>query len=572
MSSQPGAHSPCRQRCRKRSIKFSNLAAATKKSITGQKRAQCAKIKIGNSPASLRVHTQMTDSTQSPTYLADPIHESILIQEHERLIIDSPMFQRLRKIRQLGNVFLLFPGALHTRFEHSIGVMHIAGQYFDALFRRIRSESNEVSKALDNVRRVVRLAGLLHDIGHGPFSHLYESFLSKRTARDLLRKDEDTKADLSIPKSWFETIENTKRQEWCERKLEHEHYSCAIISYIVKSLHESSEAPANYYYDGIDQDICSLLDETIPSTGRFDSWLSELATPKGGILAGANTESLKRCLHAIISSDFDADKLDYLQRDAYYCGIKSNAIDLHYIFNSIQIAKDGKNICYVSIPQKLIPSFEHVLIIRRQMYARVYMHRVNSTFDHLLLQALNNVFQEKQDSTFVNNAIDFLSRTDDWLIEQAFIVASTAAKKIDKNLDGLTKAELASLMYFTRTMPVKVLEKIIPLVEKSEHEILFKAHCEATGVKDPEIVSPKIKELTNTLRDGIKSDRPEDGIFRVESSLKKVEPTNIGYKSDVLHSSLWRDATVRLIAFQSLKESAMDSKRNLTRRVRLRFG
>ena len=159
------------------------------------------------------MHTQMTDSTQSPTYLADPIHESILIQEYERLIIDSPMFQRLRKIRQLGNVFLLFPGALHTRFEHSIGVMHIAGQYFDALFRRIRSESNEVSKALDNVRRVVRLAGLLHDIGHGPFSHLYESFLSKRTARDLLRKDEDTKADLSIPKSWFETIENTKRQE-----------------------------------------------------------------------------------------------------------------------------------------------------------------------------------------------------------------------------------------------------------------------------------------------------------------------------------------------------------------------
>lgn len=525
----------------------------------------------------------MSDSTQSPTYLADPIHESILIQEHERLIIDTPIFQRLRRIRQLGNVFLLFPGALHTRFEHSIGVMHIAGQYFDALFRKIKTASVEAIEAKENLRRVVRLAGLLHDVGHGPFSHLYEKFISKRTAKDLLEKKEGGKRELCIPNLWLTTMDDTNRQAWLGRTLEHEHYSYAVISYIMRSLQEDGGSVHEYYYEGIAQDICSLLDEEIPSTERFNSWLSVLTKQEGNkplgsanseSLSGANSKSLKRCLHAIISSDLDADKLDYLQRDAYYCGIRNNAIDLHYIFNSIHIAKDSKNICYVSIPQKLIPSFEYVLIVRRQMYARIYMHRVNSTFDYLLARALDCVFQEGQDSAFVKDPIAFLSLTDDWLIEKALKVASIAAKKVgqDQNLNSLTNEQLASLMYFTRTMPIKVLEKIIPLIEKSEQELLFRNHCQALGITEPEIVSPKIKELTSTLRDGVKSERPEDGVFRVESSLKEVDAINIGYKSDLLHSSLWRDATVRLIAFQSLKESASHAKRNLIRRVGLRFG
>ena len=118
--------------------------------------------------------------------IIDPIHDFVRVNSNELKIIDTPIFQRLRRIRQLSGAHLIYPGAQHTRFEHSLGVMHIASMAGHAL-----NEKGLVSS--DNIQNL-RFAGLLHDIGHGPFSHLFEELLQKRKmshediGRDIILK------------------------------------------------------------------------------------------------------------------------------------------------------------------------------------------------------------------------------------------------------------------------------------------------------------------------------------------------------------------------------------------------
>ena len=118
--------------------------------------------------------------------IIDPIHDFVRVNSNELKIIDTSIFQRLRRIRQLSGAHLIYPGAQHTRFEHSLGVMHIASMAGHAL-----NEKGIVSS--DNIQNL-RFAGLLHDIGHGPFSHLFEELLQKRKmshediGRDIILK------------------------------------------------------------------------------------------------------------------------------------------------------------------------------------------------------------------------------------------------------------------------------------------------------------------------------------------------------------------------------------------------
>ncbi len=120
----------------------------------------------------------------APKYLeiVDPIHDFIRIYEPELKVIDTPIFQRLRRIRQLAGAHLVYPSAQHSRFEHSLGVMHLAGQAALVLKDKGFLDSGDVAN--------LRLAGLLHDIGHGPFSHLFEEVLErkKKTSHEEIGK------------------------------------------------------------------------------------------------------------------------------------------------------------------------------------------------------------------------------------------------------------------------------------------------------------------------------------------------------------------------------------------------
>jgi HD superfamily phosphohydrolase len=109
--------------------------------------------------------------------ITDPIHKHIRFTKAEHDILDNQMFQRLRRIRQLAGAHLIYPSAQHSRFEHSLGTMHIAGYAGETLLSKGYLESEEEIQEL-------RLAALLHDIGHGPFSHLFEEVLNEKNRKN----------------------------------------------------------------------------------------------------------------------------------------------------------------------------------------------------------------------------------------------------------------------------------------------------------------------------------------------------------------------------------------------------
>ena len=115
--------------------------------------------------------------------IRDVVYGFVTLDEHEQVIIDHPAFQRLRRIKQLSLTDMLYPGATHSRFEHSIGVMQMASDMFDSIVakdenQRILEEHLSIdSDCLKYYRKIVRLAALLHDVGHAPFSHPGEEIM-----------------------------------------------------------------------------------------------------------------------------------------------------------------------------------------------------------------------------------------------------------------------------------------------------------------------------------------------------------------------------------------------------------
>src|SRR6266571_1805197 len=115
--------------------------------------------------------------------IRDPIHVFVRLDNHERSVLNSRPFQRLRHVHQLALTYLVYPGATHKRFEHSLGVMELAGRVFDIITDNATDEIRTRLEPLNNQderrywRRVLRMAALCHDVGHLPFSHAAEKEL-----------------------------------------------------------------------------------------------------------------------------------------------------------------------------------------------------------------------------------------------------------------------------------------------------------------------------------------------------------------------------------------------------------
>ncbi|MFT5682294.1 MAG: HD superfamily phosphohydrolase [Myxococcota bacterium] len=275
--------------------------------------------------------------------IRDPIHGAIHIDAQESTVIDHPFFQRLRGIRQLGFSQIPFPGATHSRYAHSLGVMELAGQAFDAIFRDGPFSSRRRRMEL---RHCVRMAALCHDLGHGPFSHAAEFAMPPLP-------------ELGI------TIYDPRKAT--DRRASHEDYTIAILT-------RSS--------------LAGVIAENFGFTPRH---VASLMTPDVEIEDDFFFDrgyDLRGILSQLISSNLDADRLDYLVRDSYYTGASYGRIDVPWLVNHMGRHVDGEGRVNMALDRRALYAFDNFMVARYHMFLMVYFHAKSVAHELLLRRCL----------------------------------------------------------------------------------------------------------------------------------------------------------------------------------------
>ena len=254
----------------------------------------------------------------------DPIHNDIQVQHQVILdLINAKEFQRLRRIKQLGTSSFTFHGGEHSRFSHSLGVYEITRQICDIFERNFSAEKDPTHGWHDEERLVALCAALLHDVGHGPYSHTFES------------------------------IFNTN----------HEEYTVKMIT----SPHTEIYQILNQVEENFPQKVASVITKDYPN----------------------------KQVVQMISSQIDADRMDYLLRDAYFTGTQYGTFDLTRILRVIR--PYDKGLCFTINGMHAV---EDYIVSRYQMYMQVYFHPVSRgmevILDHLLKYA-GHLFQQQPD-------------------------------------------------------------------------------------------------------------------------------------------------------------------------------
>lgn len=275
--------------------------------------------------------------------IRDPVHGSIPLSDAEVLVIDSPEFQRLRQIKQLGFSEFSFPGATHNRYLHSIGVTHIAGLIFDHIFKK---ETFISGKAKTRLRQVTRLAAMLHDVGHGPLSHTTEEVMPPLV-------------DLQI-----EVYKLRQKQTSLERKkADHEDYTIKYItdSPLTKTLRDAFSDIAPIH-------IACLIDKTLTCPDEF--FLD-------------NGVDHRPILSQIVSSELDADRMDYLERDSFFCGTNYGKFDLPWMINNLAGHRHNDKL-FLAINRRALYTFDDFLLSRHHMHLMVYTHHKSIVYEEML--------------------------------------------------------------------------------------------------------------------------------------------------------------------------------------------
>lgn len=299
--------------------------------------------------------------------IRDPIHGFIRLDSGERRLLDSEPLQRLRYVHQLAMTYLVYPGATHRRFEHSLGVMELATRIYDAVTREERlmdevrdqlPELNEYGRAY--WRRVLRVAALCHDVGHLPFSHGAEAGL--------------------LPEGW-----------------RHEDLTREII--LSKEFHNLCS----------DLKVCPL-DVAKISVGP-SKMINVSFTP------------WEELLSEIITGDaFGADRMDYLLRDSYHTGVAYGRFDHYRLLETLQILPWPYEDSRGEPPKKIalgveegggIEGIEALLVARYLIYSQVYFHPIRRIYDIHLKEFMQQCLPDGQYPTAVK---EHLKLTDDEIL------------------------------------------------------------------------------------------------------------------------------------------------------------
>lgn len=338
-------------------------------------------------------------SKLTKTYsVRDPIYGMIELNALEWDVINSPPFQRLRRIRQLAWTDYVYPGAMHTRFEHSLGVCHVATKLFESIRQKdediLRSDYGFKEGGFERQRQVIRLAALIHDLGHGPLSH---------AAEDCFPLDART-----------------------GERYTHEQYSAALLRYYVKDVIDNHPINKNNYNITYD-DIASLF---------------------VGEPASAATVVWKE----LVSGQMDADRMDYLRRDSYHSGVSYGKFDLDRVVNTVCLCEADEGSGHViGIEADGIHAVEGLLIARYMMFTQVYFHKTRVIYDFHYDHALKHLLAECG-GTFpapTESEIGDYLEWDDWRVLSAI---KNAARE-NAHCHSIKDRDHYRLVYYTPECP-----------------------------------------------------------------------------------------------------------------------
>ncbi|WP_406867654.1 HD domain-containing protein [Paraburkholderia fungorum] len=242
--------------------------------------------------------------------VSDPIHGTIELTKVEAAVVSSKAFQRLHNVRQLGLAHYIFPAANYSRFAHSLGACHNAQRLLSAIAK------NTGKKFTAKELQLVRLAGLVHDLGHYPFSHAFEHEIEEFYASSQLLDGDDHHTDGNV--------------------FDHEAMGEQVLA--------------------TDPELVAILKEhQIRASDISDAFKKRADNPLAGIL----------------SSDLDCDRLDYLRRTAHHSGLPYGNVDINYIIDQATTDIEG-NFCF---GQKAIRAADHLLVSRYFDYLQVPFHK-----------------------------------------------------------------------------------------------------------------------------------------------------------------------------------------------------
>ncbi len=269
----------------------------------------------------------------------DPVHGSIPLGPGELPVLDHPVFQRLRNVRQLGFSELSFPGATHTRYLHSLGTMHLAARSFDAAFARCRFAD---PRRRGELRQMVRLAALLHDLGHAPLSHATEFAMPAVQALGLER---------------WRPVDRLR-----PRRATHEDYTLKIL---------------------LDSSFTALIEDHFPFPAAAVAGLIDLDLEVDAAWYRDGDRDFRTVLSQLVSSELDADRMDYLVRDSYFTGVQYGHFDRDWLMGNLGLHEvDG--VVHLALDARAIYTLDHFLLARYHMFLMVYFHHRSVAYERLL--------------------------------------------------------------------------------------------------------------------------------------------------------------------------------------------
>ncbi|MBQ7674632.1 MAG: HD domain-containing protein [Alphaproteobacteria bacterium] len=312
---------------------------------------------------------QHTISADNIKNFYDAVWGTITVSEGEKLILDSPILQRLRNIKQLGLADLLYSSANHTRFSHTLGVLFTASSMWQQIERELTKNHVPFDK---DVETTIRLAALFHDCGHMFCSHASERFFQNDASYTRQK-------DIQKIRNFFNKKLNIKPGL-------SEILSCLIVF----SPHVGA------LLNGVQH---GLKDLKLTN----DNALNDLAEKISCLILGLPYSLQTVPYSQIISGQIDSDKLDYLKRDSYATGVPV-AIDMSRVFQKLRIVKTDKHYEMISNPSSpltttyrlgiapaAINTVDHLVISRYMMFENIYFHQKVLTAEETLRYALRKI-------------------------------------------------------------------------------------------------------------------------------------------------------------------------------------